>query len=395
MRYLIFFIIVCLSHFFIACAPDARERDLTGTRMINPPTTITKSLYGDITDIQYIPLRPDVKAYPAGIRQLLYHNQYFIMLCYQRGAIYFYDHSGVFQFMISPTGSGPLEFASAQDIALYDNNTLIICDNTLSKILKLDIPSQQITADWRVNSPPFSIICHRNYIYMICNDPEGSIKMVKDFNFDRIQSFVKPGPLFNLIASPKPFQIYQDTVFINVGFTDTIYYATPKGQIQPFAAIGQGESALSGASVADVQNAIFARDAASTNRLQNRLVPSGFFSSVGNKWVIPLFIDLKYIIYNKNNNSLIVASKNALPEALLLSTAPFPMVYNQDTEGYLYSALLPTPAFYERLLKLPADAPIRKAAEQGLGVFFQDDTFENPVIVKWRPGNRFLSPKPN
>ncbi len=89
MRYPMFFIIVCLSHFFIACAPDARERDLTGTRMINPPATITKSLYGDITDIQYIPLRPDVKAYPAGIRQLLYHNQYFIMLCYQRGLFIF------------------------------------------------------------------------------------------------------------------------------------------------------------------------------------------------------------------------------------------------------------------------------------------------------------------
>ncbi|HMP25016.1 MAG TPA: 6-bladed beta-propeller [Saprospiraceae bacterium] len=384
-----------MYHFFIACAPDARERELAGTRVINPPTAIIESLYGDITDIQYIPLRPDAKAYPSGIRQLLYHKQYFIMLCYQRGAIYFYDHSGVFQFMVSPTGAGPLEFASAQDIALYDNNTLLICDNTLSKILRFDIVSQQITEDWRVSSPPFSIICHRNYIYMICNDPEGSIKMVKDFNFDQVQSFVKPGPLFNLIASPKPFQIYQDTVFINVGFTDTIYYATPQGLIQAFAAIGQGESALSGAAVADVQNAIFARDAASTNRLQNRLVPSGFLSSVGNKWIIPLFIDLNYIIYDKTNNIPAIASRNALPEALLLSTAPFPMIYNQDAEGYLYSTLLPTPSFYEKLLKLPADAPIRKAAEQGLGIFFQNDTFENPVIVKWRPGNRFLLPKPN
>lgn len=169
-----------------SCVSDTKDEQRIGVRLIDPPMIgASETLDDEIEELQYIPLIPNEKAYLSAVRKLVYHSKYFILLCYQRGAVYFFNHKGVFQFILSPKWTGPLEFSSAQYIALYDENTLLIYDNTL--IVLFDINNQQITNEWRLKSPPFSIACHKNYTYLITNDPvEGSIKSIKNLDFDHL-----------------------------------------------------------------------------------------------------------------------------------------------------------------------------------------------------------------
>lgn len=380
--------------FIISCIKD-HENDTSGQlKNIDPEILPTGYILNDeLKYIEYIPLKPSSQAYLSQIRKMVYHKDYFIILCFQRSAIYFYNHSGDFLFLISPKGRGPLEFSSVQDITLYDENTLLISDNELSKILQLDIPQREIVNEWRLDTPPFSITYNNNFLYIISNDMvNGSIKVVKELNFEDVKSFVKPTGLFNLIVSPNPFIYNNDTLFISVGFTDTVYYAR-NGNILPFASLGNAESSLSNVSGEDIKSVVFAKDRSALRRLKTTIVPSGFFSSIHDKWIIPLFINLDFLVYDRATEKAFIANSKAFKKVYLLFGAPLPMIYAYDNEGYLYSSLIPFPEFYNRLEKLPEDDQIRRAAMEGLGQYYKNEAYENPVIVKFKPDEHFLELK--
>lgn len=385
--YRLFFTLVL---FFLLCQSCGEEpSSQEALKNINPLSIPSnRALSTELDDIQYIPLNSEGKAYLSQIKKILYHQDYLIVLCFQRAAIYFFDHNGDFKFMISPKGRAPLAFSSAHDITLLNNHTILICDNELSKILQFDIYKKTIVEEWKLESPPFAIESYKDYIYILCNDPDGSIKVVQNLDFENIEKFVKPSKVFNLISSPKPFTQYNDTLFLNVGFSDTIYYAT-SNKVSPYAAIGEGQNAISNINTEDITNAVFSRDKIAMRKIKNVYIPTGFFSIVNDKWIIPL-LTLNFILYDKESGLATLVNSKSITNLELLSGGIIPMIYCQDNQGYFYSSFIPTLPFYEELEKLPETNIIKKAAKKGLGALYNDDSFENPIVIRFKPNKDFL-----
>lgn len=63
---------------------------------------------------------------------------------------------------------------------------------------------------------------------------------------------------------------------------------------------------------------------------------------------------------------------------------------NEVGKIFMYSSLISIPEFYDRLEKLPAYDKIRRAAMEGLGDYYKNEAYENPVVVKFKPDDHFL-----
>ena len=356
-------------------------KTLTSDRVVNQ----------ELSNLSFIPLMSDKQAYLGEIKKLLKHEDYLVILCHGRSAIYVFDHAGIFQFMIKPRGRGPLEFVSLQDVELWGDH-LFISDNELGKILKYDLEQQAFMEEWRVEVAPFAMAKSEDYLYIMTNDFTGGIiKSAKDLAFSSLESSVNAQTPFNLINSPQPFLSDGEGLFLSASFSDTIYRAR-KGKFYPYATIGDLASSMADLSPDVIVDAFFNRKSEARKQIEGKLIPAGYISAVDQKWIIRLQNPFGFCIVwdRETEQSFLIKEDPFFDRISLLTGVPYPSFKYQDAEGYVYMGFLPTRNWYESITRLPADDPIRRAAEDGLGNYFGDPAFENPVLVKFRPGEQFL-----
>lgn len=356
--------------------------------IISSKTEDPKSFISDIRELRFIPLKAHPKAYLSTIRKIVYHKDYFIILCYNRTPIYFYDHNGNYKFNISSSGQGPLELSSCIDIALYNDETLLISDNEKSSILSYNLISNTITEEWKLELPAFSIECFNNDIILISNDPsEGNIKVVRDFDFSRILSYGKGGKHFNKIVSIDPFEVWKGKLFINVGFTDTIYMYRNR-EIVPSHVLGDENTTMLSLSDDQINNAVFLKDL--SDKVKSKYIPQGTFSSINDKWIIPMFWAKDFLIYHPETGKTYKGNEKSVDNLKLWVNGLYPRIYASDGIGGYFSYVMPDARFYNY---------VEETKEKGLftnSIFEEVEKlrgldFENPIITYFKVGKNFLN----
>ena len=273
------------------------------------------------------------------------------------------------------------------DIALYDEETLLISDNEKSSILSYNLISNTITEEWKLELPAFSIKCFKKDIILICNDPnEGNIKVVKNFDFNSINSFAKGGKHFNKIVSLDPFEIYKGNLFINVGFCDTIYTYN-KGEIVPSHVLGNETTSMLGLSDDLINNAVFSRDL--NEKVTSRYIPQGSFSSINDRWIIPMFWAKDFLIYHPETGKTYKGKEKSIDNLRLWMNGLYPRIYASDGINRYFSYVMPDARFYNFVedTKEKRTFPdiIFREVEQ-----LRSDNFENPIITSLKVGKDFL-----
>jgi len=345
----------------------------------------------DVSELEFIPLRSGEKVFLGEIKKMLIKEDYLIILCYGRSSVYVFDRSGEFQFRIGSTGSGPLEFSSLQDVIVF-GSYLIISDNELGKVLQYDLSQRSFTKEWLFEFAPFAMEMDKDYLYMLTNgSSDGFIKSAKNLDFSDLNTSIAAKPPFNLISSIQPFLLFQEQLFLSGSFSDTIYQAR-HGVFQPFAVIGNMQTSVANINSNVLIDAFFSRDPEASKQIEHTFITAGYVSAVNEKWIIRLQNPVgHFIIYDyQKEESVLVDENRYLDEIRLLTGVPYPSFKFQDEDGYVYMGFLPTENWYEGIIELPTDHPIRRAAESGLGEYFGDPTFENPVLVKFKPGKAFM-----
>ena len=149
--FVLLFSLFLISTLLVRCSSEKTSfrSNQQGLIRITPQTLTSDQVVNqEFSNLSFIPLMSDKQAYLGEIKKLLMHEYYLIILCHGRSSIYVFDHAGIFQFMITPQGRGPLEFVSLQDVVLLGDH-LFVSDNELGKVLKYDLGQRSFIEEWR------------------------------------------------------------------------------------------------------------------------------------------------------------------------------------------------------------------------------------------------------
>ena len=387
LKYLAFLFLFGVCFCCISCGKEKKEIHAIPQKL--PQNYVVNQQVNDVT---YIPLAPNPKAYPGEVKKLIILDTLMIVTCVNRSAIYLYDKNGEFLSLIQPKGNGPLEFQSLQDVASINAETLLIADNGLGKIISFSLSSGKPIEEYKLDYAPFALAYSDSLLYVLTNDFDGGvIKTSKLSELSSFKSTLFVNPPFNQINSIQPFWNTGDELFLNASFSDVIYRAEDEG-MSPYVWIGGRENAIDNVPDNLLSEAFLARNADARQRIKNVLIPAGDFSCINNIFILRLLNPAGHIfIYDrKTEEAFLFEQESELMKLEMLTGKPYPIFHTIDQEGFVYMSFFPTKDWYESITLLPADDPIRRAAEEGLGDYFGDPAFENPVLVKFRPGEQFL-----
>jgi hypothetical protein len=378
---------IFLSVITLSCANESIEFSSTPKKLANDEV-----INQEIEEVTYIPLKPNDRAYLAEVKKIVVLDSLIVVSCVNRSAIYLFRKDGSFVDLIRPDGSGPLEYQSLQDVIALNDETLLVADNGLGKILSYSLPLGRFTEEYSLDYAPFAMAFQDGYLFLLTNDFEkGTIKSVKYPDFKNVEIALEASPPFNKINSIQPFWQDEGELYLSASFSDVIYRAD-EGQFVPYVYVGKEEQSVRSASNEVLTDAFLGRDPEANKKISHILIPAGDFALVRNTFVVRLLNPPGHIFtfHTKDKESILFNQERVLSGIETLTGKPYPVFYTIDGAGMIYMSFFPSEEWYQKLEKLPADHPIRRAAESGLGEYFGDPAFENPVLVKFKPGKAFM-----
>jgi len=370
-----------------SCANESIEFSSTPKKLAN-----YEVINQEIEEETYIPLKPNDRAYLAEVKKIVVLDSSIVVSCVNRSAIYLFQKDGSFVDLIRPDGSGPLEYQSLQDVIALNDETLLVADNGLGKILSYSLPLGRFTEEYSLDYAPFAMAFQDGYLFLLTNDFEkGTIKSVKYPDFKNVGIALDAPPPFNKINSIQPFWQDEGELYLSASFSDAIYRAD-EGQFVPYVYVGKEEQSVRSVSNEVLSDAFLGRDSEANKKISHILIPAGDFALVQNTFVVRLLNPPGHIFtfHTKDKESTLFNQERVLSGIKTLTGKPYPVFYTIDEAGMIYMSFFPSDQWYESLDKLPTDHPIRRAAETGLGEYFGDPTFENPVLMKFKPGKAFM-----
>lgn len=383
----VFFVLIILC----GCKNDAKISAVYHDLIVVDPKISEKSIRLDqiIDTLEFIPLLENKSALITDIQKLIEAPDHFIIKCFDREAIYLYNKQGAFINKLIPEGSGPLEFTTSSDLSL-SGNILYICDSQLNKILKYDLSLGKYIQEWSSKQfPIFSIYCYTKYLYVISNDPiSGHIKVLDTSNFTPLYSYVTSPISFNAIISPRPFQSSLGSLYINVGFTDTLYQVTDLS-FKPYIVFGQNKTSISSLDLTNYVNQLMSHVKVRTEAI----IPMGLFSITDQIWTIGLMSPSWILFWDQSNNtSKMVNHENIDHFDLIQNSKYFDILSHSESSNYSYCSNMMDELFYTAAEKYLSDTTnsFYNTVYELLNAFPKNTSFQNPVIIKFKMKGHFM-----
>ncbi len=337
-----------------------------------------------IKEIEYIPIMEQKDMYINDIKRIRQNKDYFFLKSVDQSYIFAVSKQGELKFKIDDIGQGPYQYSNLTDFTIDENNFLYLTERENQKILKFDIDKRKVVDEWQFKSTNArSVKSFKNNLYFITVDRDnGFFYEVKNEDFDNIRKFVKKPSSFNLAASIKPIGTTKDTIFFNVGFTDTIYYSVGDG-ILPYAVTLNSFGDLT-----EEENKMFRQNIIDRNftEKQKRLnVQFGKLTIIDNYWIMAMFQPQGMLVWNRNNNKQFFAEPK-IDNYKLIANWNFLDILDTDDSGYCYSDIMLDDNFYKTAEKAMKsnNIAVKNALQKLLEKYPQGSGYENPVIVKWK-----------
>lgn len=384
------FIFLVLIIFF-RCKNDTKISTDNNDLIIVDPKISEKSIRLDqiIASLEFIPLLENKSALITDIQKLIEAPDHFIIKCFDREAIYFYNKHGAYIKKLIPEGSGPLEFTTSSDLSL-SGNILYICDSQLNKILKYDLELGKFIQEWSSKQfPIFSIYSYTNSLYVISNDPvSGHIKILDTSNFTPIYSYVTSPISFNAIISPRPFQSFSGSLYINVGFTDTLYRVT-NHSIKPYLVFGQNKTSLSSLDLTNYVNQLMSHVKVNTEAI----IPMGLFSITDHIWTIGLMSPTWILLWDQfSNTSKMVKHENIEHFDLIQNSKYFDILSYNEFSNYSYCSNMMDEIFYSAAENYLSDTTntFYNEVYELINAYPRKASYQNPLIIKFKMKRDFM-----
>ncbi len=389
LKYSIF--LVCVGY-LCGCT---QETDTSNTLVINPTTNYSPfDLLEYVDRLEYIPLEEKEGVLLNDIKKIIKLDDAYVVQCYKRSALFFFDTEGQYLKRVVATGEGPKEFSNLMDVT-YDEqeNRLFLLDFHQKKVVVYDLDGDgTIQEGINLDHHAYSIAHFDSKLYLISSYSElEKVKIYSDSTFELIGSGVPTRQKgFNWVATQDNMYVYGDTLFVNVGFTDTIYYSTGN-DLKPYALLGEGRTSLT--SITD-RSELFGRsthpevEKLTTPEERNVIVPVGMFSIYNNIWFNLLVWPDKVIIWNRNKNIQRYLDFKDVENRSLICTYWLFNFFDIDEEGFTYNPLMLNDAFYADAKKVVAsdkyDEQLKAPIKELLEKYPEGSGYENPIIVKVR-----------
>ena len=334
--------------------------------------------------IEFIFLQED-RAQLSSILNLLQYKDKFIIRSKNRNAIYIFKENGELENIISPSGNGPLEFSELSTLEIVDNNKLVISDNSNQKLLIYDLLADKMIKDIKIDYPVFAMKSHNNQLVMLANDiMEGNLKVVSNLDFDAIRSFQHGGEIANLVVSLDPFEIIDNSIYVNIGFSDTVFRYENE-HFKTVAVLGENKSSMTSLESSYLKDKIMSR--VLDEELQGMLIPQGTFSTYGDNWVFPMFWASDFLLFNTKTKESKFINYKAAESIRGYTHGYYPRSF-LNKNGYDYAFIMPDEKVLKYVEPLHKNGSITDDDYQLLLDYIEEGN-ENPIITKYRYKSSF------
>lgn len=376
-RNVLFFTFVICS--LLHCKVD--QAGIEGNIIVNPSSELDEYWWDDkvTNNIEYFVMKGK-NDFPLGRTRKIIKIGNTIISSSNRAGIYFHNLEGEFLYHLSPSGKGPLEFSEVNDIAIFDENHILINDVIKKSVLKYDFKNHAMKEEYNTGTSVFNIWYANDILmYTISSASDGVLKYVKNFDFSTQNTVLYGTSFSNVIISPYPFlNLDNERVFINVGFLDTmVIFNTKSLLIEKKYVLGQGQTNIMSLEKDKILSAINQHE---LKRFENIIVPIGSLGKFGKYVTIPLFgykNQLTLILNLDNDESHFYSFKhNTSSKVNFIECMDFPVVINSINDDYIYTILN---VLSRNKREEKPDWPFVKKYNQ-----LVEDKVENPVIARFK-----------
>lgn len=393
LRISILSIVVLWLSIFTSCKQDQKA---TTTIPIIAPTEAPRKfdLLKYVDDLEYIPLEENESALLSHIVKMHKTEDQYVIRCHQRSSLFFFDLKGNFRKKVVATGDGPHEFSNLMDVA-FDKEKMYLLDFENQKILIYDFNQNSIIQDHKLTDSYCYALTHfQSKLYAVSQaDQYGRIKIFDGATLERIGDGIHDNSVFNFIATQKNMVPYNDTLFFNVSFTDTIYYTV--GQtILPYAILGRDETSIGSLSNKKEYAMKYLHSELSANE-KKVLVPRGFLSIYQDIWFIELIWPNKMVVWDKNRQiQRLLDFRNIENRELLFEYQLFKILF-VDKDNYAYSYIMIDDQFYDKAYEIIQNKQdsypknIIDSLSKLIKTYPREKSIENPVIVRFKLNKQF------
>ena len=343
-------------------------------------------------------MRENKSALLNNVAKVFKTDKYLVVKCYNRSALFFFNHQGEYVKKVVATGQGPYEFANLMDVSYNKKNgEFFLLDFENRKLLKYSLGRSEIISESSKNDTHFySMFNYNNSLYLVSEPSDaGRIKILDDSTYELLGGGVHGAQeSFNFVVTQDNIKVFKDTLFFNVSFTDTIYYSTGKS-IKPYAVLGSGDESFSSV---DNKLEYMKRSVSGFDKMtpeeKKVLVPVGFFSVYKNIWFIDLVWPYKMIVWNRSNNAQMLLDYRKIKNRSLLFNYRLFHIHYVDDDGFAYSSLMLNSDFYRDAQQVIESDEYGQglvdSLEGILSAFPEGSGYENPIIVKFKLNTNFL-----
>ena len=366
---------------------------------IELPVIAAKNYEGNIyltsfvDSMELIPLSETKNLVLPPIQKLACIPNGFAVKCFNREQLYFFSLDGQYISKIDVSKDGSPGISSVSDFEYEPmTNSLIISDINRHRLCLYSFEKDSIIKEAKFKDYPiYDVSLQGDHIYAITNDRLRGFIKVLGWDGTVAETKVTDPVSFNMVVTGNSILRSNDTLFMNPGFTDTIYYAW-NDKIHPYLILGHGENSMASLELETFMHDFLDRNFKPYN--QDILVPWGSIFRHQDYWFIQIAWPFKTLVWDRSMKRAVVLDRNQIKDvALFFPHAPFTFL-DEDDQGYAYSAILPTEQFYAQAQALNSthpDSHVNRIVQSFVDGHPEEGEFENPIIVKMKLGKNFIN----
>lgn len=382
-------IILLALLFYSSCGNNSVRDQVIG---LDPSFASTKV---DITEyieyLEYIPIKESKDLFFNPIQKLLLTENGFLVKFFYQSSLYFFDKNGEYIQHMKQIGTGPMEYQNLTTFSLLDNDHVIFFDQSKRRLNKYQISNNKIVHFTDLDHSVFSLEYHRDYLYCMTNDRENGLLKVYNKNYELVNSSIFGPFSINTVVTTYPTMITNDTLFLNYGFTDTLYYAVNQN-VKPYIIFGSEKTSLS--SFGSEKFIIDYLDQKLNLYPENIVVPFGNIYEFDNVWIIEHANRKNLVIlYDRDANKCKMVKRNNIGGYQIIFYPTPLQILDSDVDKVCYSVVMPSEEFYNHLelyLKFSSNKVAINAINRLLSEYPKSKKFENPIIVKFKLKREFF-----
>lgn len=339
-----------------------------------------------VSDISYIPLEEKENVYMTVPYKILVHNNHFFVQSHSASRIVIFDSKGNVDGFLNRVGGDENSVKSVSDFCFCSIiDAILVADDSRNRILVYSASSNELMSSTTLNYRPMAMKCHEGRLYIFTSEYSHPIKVLNPENFELVDSIHISNKHMHWLPSHTPFFTNEENELLFVSFaSDSLYNLSKPIKSVSFAQENwKNSNQISSEKMSEI---IF--NTGSNSTIEEAIIPMGYSSHIQNHIaIISLFKpgDLESLIVDFKSKRLYLFSKNMIRDTNLWMHGRMFMSFVRDDETYNYSFIIPDEKFVNMSKKYMEkyDDHISIALKE----LFEKthlDTFQNPIVVKYR-----------